>query len=51
MFYETMKQLTIVVPAYNAGAYIRKCLDSMVGRDDRIEIIVIDDGSKDDTAA
>lgn len=51
MCYETMKQLTIVVPAYNAGAYIRKCLDSMVGRDNRIEIIVIDDGSKDDTAA
>lgn len=48
---ETVKQLTIAVPAYNAEAYIRKCLDSMAGLDDRLEIIVIDDGSTDDTAA
>lgn len=48
---KAVKQLTIAVPAYNARAYIGKCLDSMVGQDDRLEIIVIDDGSTDDTAA
>jgi hyaluronan synthase len=44
--------LTVVIPAYNEGAMIRKAVDS-VARDtyphDRLEIIVIDDGSKDDT--
>lgn len=48
---EIKKQLTIAVPAYNAQAYIRKCLGSMAGLDGRLEVIVIDDGSTDDTAA
>lgn len=45
-----MKQLTIAIPAYNSENFIRKCLDSMVGIDPRLEIIVIDDGSTDRTA-
>lgn len=46
-----MKQLTIAIPAYNAEAYIRKCLESMAGLDERLEIIIINDGSTDGTAA
>lgn len=46
-----MKQLTIAIPAYNAEAYLRKCLESMSGLDGRLEIIVINDGSTDGTEA
>jgi len=42
-------KLSIIVPAYNAESSIRRCLDSIPIRDD-IEVIVIDDGSDDDTA-
>ena len=45
-----MIQLTIIVPAYNVARYLRKCLDSMAGRDERLEVIVVNDGSKDNTA-
>ncbi len=43
--------LTVVVPAYNMEKYLRRCLDSLCVEDvmDRVEIIVVNDGSKDDT--
>lgn len=44
-----MKQLTIAVPAYNSELFLHICLDSMAGADDRLEIIVINDGSQDKT--
>ena len=42
-------QLTIIVPAYNVERYLHKCLDSMAGRDERLEILIVDDGSTDRT--
>lgn len=45
----SIKQLTVAVPAYNVEAYLQRCLDSMVGADPRLEIIVVNDGSTDDT--
>lgn len=43
-------QIDVVIPAYNAAAYIEKALASVVGQTCRPRhIIVIDDGSKDDT--
>ena len=44
-----IKQLTVAVPAYNTEAYLQKCLDSLVSIDPRLEIIVVNDGSTDDT--
>ena len=44
--------LTVIIPAYNEGAMVRKAVDSVVMATyprDKLEIIVIDDGSKDDT--
>ena len=44
--------LTVVIPAYNEGAMVQQCLDSVAAAHypaDRIEIIVVDDGSRDDT--
>ncbi|WP_108723836.1 glycosyltransferase family 2 protein [Cellulomonas timonensis] len=43
--------LTVVVPAYNAEAYLRRSLDSLVGAGPLVEVLVVDDGSTDGTAA
>jgi hyaluronan synthase len=47
-----LPKVTVIVPAYNEGAMVEKALYSAVASDypaDRLEIICIDDGSKDDT--
>ena len=45
------KLLTISVAAYNGEATLRKALDScLVKNADRLEVIVVDDGSSDHTA-
>ncbi len=43
--------LSIVVPAYDAEPYLRRCLDSVVGLGPEVEVLVVDDGSTDGTAA
>ncbi|MHB8961581.1 MAG: glycosyltransferase family 2 protein [Saccharofermentanales bacterium] len=43
------KLLTLVVPSYNVEKYIRRCLGSLVTGGDDVEIIVVNDGSKDNT--
>lgn len=46
-----MKKLSIIVAAYNVEHYIEECLSSIVnlGLKNEIEVIVINDGSKDET--
>lgn len=45
-----MKIISFAVPCYNSQDYMSKCIDSLlVGRDD-VEIIIVNDGSKDDTS-
>ena len=44
-----MKILSIAVPCYNSQEYMRKCIDSLLVGGDEVEIIIVDDGSKDDT--
>lgn len=47
-----MPLLSILIPAYNASLYLRRCLNSIVsqkGIDGNIEILIIDDGSSDNT--
>ena len=46
-----MKLLTVTVPCYNSQDYMEKCIESILPGGDRVEIIIIDDGSKDNTGA
>ncbi|MBR2310624.1 MAG: glycosyltransferase family 2 protein [Oscillospiraceae bacterium] len=46
-----MKLLTVTVPCYNSQDYMENCLRSLLPGGDRVEIIIIDDGSTDRTGA
>ena len=46
-----MKILTVTVPCYNSQDYMEKCIESLLTGGDRVEIIIIDDGSTDRTGA
>lgn len=46
-----MKLLSVVIPCYNSAEYMGKCIRSILNGGERVEIIIVDDGSKDDTLA
>jgi hyaluronan synthase len=49
-----LPMITLIVPAYNEGANVRVALESALASDypqERLEILAIDDGSRDDTWA
>ena len=49
-----MKEIpfTIIIPAYNAESYLERSVESVTGQNyDNYKIIIIDDGSSDNTAA
>lgn len=46
------KTVSVIIPVYNAEAYLRQCLDSVVAQTlDNIEVLCIDDGSQDSSYA
>ena len=46
-----MKLLTFAVPCYNSAAYMDHCIETLLTGGDEVEIILVDDGSTDDTPA
>ncbi len=46
-----MKLLSIAIPSYNSENYMRNCIESLLPGGEEVEIIVVNDGSKDGTAA
>lgn len=48
-----MKVLSFIIPAYNSEVFLHKCVDSMLVPEllERLEIIIVSDGSTDGTAA
>lgn len=46
------RDISVIVPVYNTGQYLRSCIDSIIMQTvfDRMEIILVDDGSTDNSA-
>lgn len=44
-----MKLLTAAIPCYNSAAYMSRAIESLLSGGEDMEILIIDDGSKDDT--
>lgn len=45
-----MKLLSVAIPSYNSEKYLRNCIESLLPGGEEVEIIVVNDGSKDGTA-
>ena len=46
-----MKLLSVAIPSYNSQAYMRHAIESLLTGGEEMEILIVNDGSKDDTAA
>lgn len=46
-----MKYITFAVPCYNSQDYMERCIDSLVTGKEDVEVLIIDDGSSDNTGA
>lgn len=46
-----MKLLSVAIPSYNSENYMRNCIESLLPGGEEVEIIIVNDGSKDGTAA
>ena len=46
-----MAKLSVIVPMYNTEKYLKKCLTSIADQSSDIEVILVDDGSTDNTVA
>ena len=46
-----MKKISVIVPVYNMQRYVCRGMDSLCNQKnfDKLEIIIVDDGSTDDT--
>lgn len=45
----TDKKVSVVIPSYNSGRTIRQAVESALEQSVQVEVIIVDDGSQDDT--
>ena len=45
-----MKLLSFAIPCYNSADYMEKCIKSVLIGGEDVEVIIVDDGSADNTA-
>lgn len=45
-----MKLLSVVIPCYNSQDYMKYCIESLLSGGEDVEILIVNDGSKDKTA-
>ena len=43
------KLISFAIPCYNSAAYMAKCIDLLVAVGEEIEVLIVNDGSKDNT--
>ena len=41
------KYISFIVPCYNSQDYMDRCVDSLVRLGEKVEVIIVNDGSKD----
>ena len=46
---QTMKDITFTIPCYNSQDYMERCINSLLKAGEQAEIIIVDDGSTDQT--
>lgn len=46
-----MKLLTVTIPCYNSQEYMTHAIESALAGGDDMEILIVDDGSNDNTLA
>lgn len=44
-----MKLLSVAVPCYNSQDYMEHCVETLVSGGEEVEVIIVNDGSKDGT--
>ena len=44
-----MKLISFTIPCYNSQEYMRHCIDNIIAAGEEVEVIIVNDGSKDDT--
>lgn len=45
-----MKLLSVIIPCYNSQDYMKYCIESLLPGGDDVELLIVNDGSKDKTA-
>ncbi|GFZ32359.1 glycosyl transferase [Clostridium zeae] len=45
-----MKLLSVAIPCYNSQEYMRNCIESLLPGGEKVELLIVNDGSSDNTA-
>lgn len=45
----TQPIISVIIPVYNVALYLRQCIESIINQEGNIEVILVDDGSSDES--